>query len=228
MPRIAQNPIPSEEQAASDLLKKNEKQLHTQEENNEGIVVTQIETDIQVPSKNPSSETKPKDKRVKQEKSSKVAKREKKEKKKEKKKERAAKTINAKSAILKKRLSESPSTTPSTLEPQKTIKKAHRWRPGTVALRQIRKMQKSVDLIIPKAPFQRLVREITQEEKEDMRFQRSALEALHEGAEAFLVEVMQSTNKAAIHAKRVTVLVKDMRFAMNQRFEQWEPSEWQK
>jgi histone H3 len=168
---------------------------------------------------------------VKQEKSSKVAKREKKEKKKDKKKERAAKTIDAKLAISKKRLSESvnkSSTTPSTLDPEKKIKKAHRWRPGTVALRQIRKMQKSVDLIIPKAPFQRLVREITQEEKEDMRFQRSALEALHEAAEAFLVEVLQSTNESAIHAKRVTVLGKDMRFAMHQRFEKWEPSEWRK
>ena len=51
------------------------------------------------------------------------------------------------------------------------VKKPHRFRPGTVALREIRKFQKSTELLIRKLPFQRLVREIAQEYKSDLRFQ---------------------------------------------------------
>jgi len=53
----------------------------------------------------------------------------------------------------------------------KGVKKPHRFRPGTVALREIRKFQKSTELLIRKLPFQRLVREIAQEYKSDLRFQ---------------------------------------------------------
>ncbi len=55
------------------------------------------------------------------------------------------------------------------------VKKPHRYRPGTVALREIRKYQKSTDLLIRKLPFQRLVREIAQDFKNDLRFQSSAI-----------------------------------------------------
>ena len=58
------------------------------------------------------------------------------------------------------------------------VKKAHRYRPGTVALREIRRYQKSTELLIRKIPFQRLVREIAQDFKQDLRFQAIALEAL--------------------------------------------------
>ena len=54
------------------------------------------------------------------------------------------------------------------------IKKPHRYRPGTVALRDIRKYQKSTNLLVRKLPFQRLVREIAQDFKQDLRFQASA------------------------------------------------------
>lgn len=64
------------------------------------------------------------------------------------------------------------------------VKKPHRYRPGTVALREIRKYQKSTDLLIRKLPFQRLVREIAQEFKTDLRFQSTAILALQEAAEA--------------------------------------------
>ena len=63
------------------------------------------------------------------------------------------------------------------------IKKPHRFRPGTVALREIRRYQKSTELLIRKLPFQRLVREIAQDFKTDLRFQSSAVLALQEASE---------------------------------------------
>ncbi|XP_047044522.1 histone H3.2-like isoform X1 [Lolium rigidum] len=81
------------------------------------------------------------------------------------------------------------------------VKKPHRFRPGTVALREIRKYQKSTELLIRKLPFQRLVREIAQDFKTDLRFQSSAVSALQEAAEAYLVGLFEDTNLCAIHAK---------------------------
>ena len=70
---------------------------------------------------------------------------------------------------------------------------------GTVALREIRRYQKSTDLLIRKLPFQRLVREIAQDFKNDLRFQGSAVLALQEAAEAYLVGLFEDTNLCAIH-----------------------------
>ncbi|CAA6668382.1 unnamed protein product [Spirodela intermedia] len=78
------------------------------------------------------------------------------------------------------------------------VKKPHRFRPGTVALREIRKYQKSTELLIRKLPFQRLVREIAQDFKTDLRFQSSAVAALQEAAEAYLVGLFEDTNLCAI------------------------------
>ena len=97
------------------------------------------------------------------------------------------------------------------------IKRPHRYRPGTVALREIRRYQKSTDLLIRKLPFQRLVREIAQNIKSDLRFQGSAVLALQEASEAYLVEVFEDTNLCAIHAKRVTIMPKDMQLALRIR-----------
>lgn len=99
------------------------------------------------------------------------------------------------------------------------VKKPHRYRPGTVALREIRKYQKSTDLLVRKLPFQRLVREIAQEYKADLRFQSSAVLALQEAAEAYLVGLFEDTNLCAIHAKRVTIMPKDMQLARRIRGE---------
>ena len=66
------------------------------------------------------------------------------------------------------------------------VKKPHRYRPGTVALREIRRYQKSTELLIRKLPFQRLVREIAQDFKTDLRFQSSAVVALQEASEAYV------------------------------------------
>ena len=99
------------------------------------------------------------------------------------------------------------------------VKKPHRYRPGTVALREIRKYQKSTDLLIRKAPFQRLVREIAQDFKSDLRFQSTAVLALQEASEAYLVGLFEDTNLCAIHAKRVTIMPKDIQLARRIRGE---------
>ncbi|KIJ64592.1 hypothetical protein HYDPIDRAFT_90162 [Hydnomerulius pinastri MD-312] len=99
------------------------------------------------------------------------------------------------------------------------VKKPHRFRPGTVALREIRRYQKSTELLIRKLPFQRLVREIAQDFKTDLRFQSSAVMALQEAAEAYLVSLFEDTNLAAIHAKRVTIQPKDLALARRLRGE---------
>src|SRR6202008_3842872 len=78
---------------------------------------------------------------------------------------------------------------------------------GTVALREIRKYQKSTDLLMRKLPFQRLVREIAQDFKNDLRFQGTAILALQEASESYLVSLFEDTNLCAIHAKRVVCYV---------------------
>ncbi|KAK3366384.1 histone-fold-containing protein, partial [Podospora didyma] len=99
------------------------------------------------------------------------------------------------------------------------VKKPRRYKPGTVALREIRRYQKSTELLIRKLPFQRLVREIAQEFKNDLRFQSSAIGALQESVESYLVSLFEDTNLCAIHAKRVTIQSKDMQLARRLRGE---------
>jgi histone H3 len=84
-----------------------------------------------------------------------------------------------------------------------------------VALREIRRYQKATDLLIRKLPFSRLVREITLQitKKPDYRFQSTALEALQEAAEAYLVGLYEDSNLCAIHAKRVTIFPRDIQLA---------------
>ncbi|KAF5328633.1 hypothetical protein D9619_011617 [Psilocybe cf. subviscida] len=111
-------------------------------------------------------------------------------------------------------------------------KKPHRFRPGTVALREIRRYQKTTKLLIRRMPFQRLVREIAQDYKPshssptppnkkqtDIRFQSAAIEALQEAAEAYLVRLFEDVNLAALHAKRVTIMPRDMSLARRLRGE---------
>ena len=100
------------------------------------------------------------------------------------------------------------------------VKKPHRYRPGTVALREIRKYQKSTDLLIRKAPFQRLVREIyidvadnTNHVPTDYRWQGSSILALQEASEAYHVGLFEDTNLCALHSKRKTIQPKDIQLA---------------
>jgi len=99
-------------------------------------------------------------------------------------------------------------------------KKKHRWRPGTVALREIRKYQKSVDPAIPFAPFARLVKEIAHDYNTNMRFTHTSLMALREATEAFGVELMEDAQTVAIHAKRIGVTPKDIQLVMRLKRDQ--------
>jgi histone H3 len=91
------------------------------------------------------------------------------------------------------------------------VRKPHRWRPGTVAAREIRKFQKTTDLLIRKAPFQRLVREVALKfGKSDLRIQSTAVLALQEAAEYFMFDVFSNTNLCTSHGKRVTIMVKEL------------------
>ena len=124
---------------------------------------------------------------------------------------KAGKPKSAKPTASQK-ASKSPKKSQKTTASQKE-RKERRNRPGTVALREIRKYQKSTDLLLPRAPFQRVVREITGDYDPDLRFAAQALIALQEAAEAYLVGLFEDTQLCAIHAKRVTVQKKDMELA---------------
>lgn len=79
---------------------------------------------------------------------------------------------------------------------------------GTVALREIRRYQKSTELLIRRRPFDRLIKEIAQDYKTDLRFQSAALVAIQEATEAYLVGLLEDTNLCAIHSKRATIMPK--------------------
>ncbi|KAF8115972.1 hypothetical protein N665_0025s0406 [Sinapis alba] len=95
----------------------------------------------------------------------------------------------------------------------RNMKRPYRYKPGTVALREIRKYQKNTEPLIQKLPFQRLVKEIAQSFNAELRFQSSAIDALQEAAEAYLVDFFQDANLFAIHANRVTIMRKDIMLA---------------
>ena len=110
--------------------------------------------------------------------------------------------------------------------PKGGVKKHYRYRPGTVALKQIRRYQKSTELLIRKLPFQRLVREIAADDEVirsplcgKLRFQSAAIMALQEALEAYLVGLFEDSNLCAIHAKRVTIMPKDIQLARRIRGE---------
>ena len=93
------------------------------------------------------------------------------------------------------------------------LKRPMRYHQGMVALHQIHRYQKTTELLIRKLPFNRLVREVTQDFKTDLHFQTQAIGALQEAAEAYLVGLFEDTNLCAIHAKHVTIMPKDIQLA---------------
>jgi histone H3 len=99
------------------------------------------------------------------------------------------------------------------------MKKSFRWRPGTVALREVRRLQKSTDLLVAKAPFSRLVREIAESHKAGLRFQSTAVAAIQEATEAFVVSLLSDANLTALHANRVTALPRDLQLVRRLRGE---------
>ncbi|XP_055333307.1 uncharacterized protein LOC129584911 [Paramacrobiotus metropolitanus] len=96
-------------------------------------------------------------------------------------------------------------------------KTKRRTRPGVLVLRDIRRLQNSTALLIPRLSFGRLVREITAKFAKDMRFQPVALQAIQEAAEFFLVSLFEDVNLAAIHGRRVTVMPRDMSLVLKIR-----------
>eukprot|EP00804_Cyclotella_cryptica_P015788 CCRYP_021077-RB/>CCRYP_021077-RB protein AED:0.12 eAED:0.08 QI:0/-1/0/1/-1/0/1/0/123 len=104
-------------------------------------------------------------------------------------------------------------------------KKPHRYCPGTVALHEIRRYQKSTDLLIRKVPFQHLAREVLQDLNRPgsyphftvERFQATSLLAIQESVEAFSVGLFEDANLCAVHARRVTIMLKDMQLALRIR-----------
>ncbi len=99
------------------------------------------------------------------------------------------------------------------------VKKPHRYRPGTVALREIKRYQKSTELLIRKLPFMRLVREIGQDFNQDLRWTPDALGCIQEAAETYLVRLFEHSQLCSIHAKRITIMRKDMQLALRIRDE---------
>ena len=128
-----------------------------------------------------------------------------------------------------------PSTMPSAVHPRyqtagkgkdvNAHKKKRRWKPGTVALRQIRHFQRTTDLLVKRAPFSRLVRQVLLNKVEFTMFPRGvrmnkiALEALQHSFEAYMVSVLEEANLACIHRKKVTVTPRDVQLARRIRHE---------
>ena len=151
---------------------------------------------------------------------------------------RQAQSANAKYKAAQRRLRTAQLADDRAKQSRAAIRRPRRYRPGTVALREIRKFQKGTELLIRKAPFQRLVREIMYELNfkeitrdnetyvianqgyiEPKRMQSTAMLALHEAAEYYLVEFFEWANLCALHAKRVTIMPKDMQLARRIRGE---------
>ena len=110
------------------------------------------------------------------------------------------------------------------------IKKPHRYHPGLLALHEIRRYQQSTENLIKRTPFNKLIKEISQEYRicpdgpgtpsVQVHFQSTALAALQEAAENFLIGLFEDVNLLAIHAKRVTVMPRDIRLALRIRGDQ--------
>jgi len=124
-------------------------------------------------------------------------------------------------AVVNRRKSTTPQKTiPKKISPKKKpaaspSKRKYRWAPGTKALREIRQFQRTTELLLRKLPFARLVKEISGEFSKEgtLRWQAEALSALQNSAEAYLVHLFEDANLCAIHAKRVTIMPKDIQLA---------------
>ena len=135
-------------------------------------------------------------------------------------------SIKAHLAGLQKKMAAKVAKKSGMKAPKGGVRKPHRYRPGTVALKEIRRYQKSTELLIRKLPFQRLVWEISADSEVitsplcgKVRFQSLAVKALQEASEAYLVGLFEDTNLCAIHAKRVTIMPKDIQLARRIRGE---------
>lgn len=123
-----------------------------------------------------------------------------------------------KTASLQSCNSRGKSSRPKTHKEDSEGKKAHRFKPGTVAKREIKRQQKNSDcLAIPKLNFERLTREIAQDYHTDTRFSSKVFDLLQLVAEDYLIELSASASLCCIHAKRETVVPADFQLALNIR-----------
>ncbi len=104
-------------------------------------------------------------------------------------------------------------TARKSIKDQGAKKKKERYRPGALALKEIRRYQNSTNLLIPRVRFQRLVREISNDFKLNLQFQSGAIGTLQEASEAYLVGLFEDTNLCALHASRVTIMPRDIQLA---------------
>lgn len=124
------------------------------------------------------------------------------------------KILETKTKVLKQKGKHLPQIARKQLVGSKGVK---RYRPGVLALKEIRRYQKTTELLIRTAPFQRLVKEVSQKFKADFRYQASALQALQEATEAYIIGLFEDTNLCAIHARRVTIMPRDIQLALRIR-----------
>lgn len=120
---------------------------------------------------------------------------------------RVYKILETKTSVLKHKGKHLPPVGRNKKDGERRVK---RYRPGTLALKEIRRYQKTTELLIKVAPFQRLVKEVSQKFKQDFRYQTAALQALQEATEAYIIGLFEDTNLCAIHAKRVTIMPRDI------------------
>lgn len=128
---------------------------------------------------------------------------------------------NSKSSLSKSSKIRMEKAAKKTAPAEGGMKNRKRWRPGTVALREIKRYQKSTDLLIAKAPFQRFVKAICSGYDASLRFQSQAILALQEAAETYVTGLFEDANLCAIHANRVTLMKKDLDLARRIRGERF-------
>jgi len=130
---------------------------------------------------------------------------------------KSPRTMAVKGLLSKKPNAQTAIKTVPSFRTSRRQRRRRRHRPGELALKEIRKYQLSVESLIPKAPFSRLVREISEDFGNAIRWYEGAMQALHEAAEAYIVELFEDTNLCCLHAKRVTIRPKDIQLAMRLR-----------
>ena len=132
------------------------------------------------------------------------------------------KTSSKSSVATGSKMSKATKAKKKTAPAEGGVKGTRRYKPGTVALREIKRYQKATNLLLLKAPFQRFVRAICEGIDAQLRFQSQALLAVQEAAEMYLVGLFEDSNLCAIHANRVTVMKKDMDLARRIRGERFQ------
>lgn len=122
-------------------------------------------------------------------------------------------------SVVSKGKGKATSSTGGKLPPTQNQIKKKRFRPGSQALKEIRRLQAQTESIVPRLPFQRLVREIARGCNQDIRFSAQGLIALQEATECYLTGILEDSYLCALHAKRVTLMAKDMQLARRMRGE---------